>query len=152
MTYNTTGTLECAAQLNPAASEMLISGSGVTAPSRDPQAGYSRVRAARDGLRTCRGPGPPAHREDVYFRIADFFGGADFFPGAAFGLGGLRASLKALHPRAAEIAAEMTLKTLGILPRRTAGRRTPRSRACFGTALNARSKAVLGEDPAGKRP
>src|SRR6202035_5968493 len=27
----------------------------------------------------CRGPGPPAHREDVYFRIVDFFGGADFF-------------------------------------------------------------------------
>jgi hypothetical protein len=25
--------------------------------------------------------------------------------------------------------------------------RTPRSRACFGTALNARSKAVLGGDP-----
>jgi hypothetical protein len=34
MTNNTTRTLECAAQVNPAASGMLISGSGVTAPSR----------------------------------------------------------------------------------------------------------------------
>src|SRR5713226_7535296 len=51
-------------------------------------AGYARARAARDGQRTCRGPGPPAHREDVYFRTADFFGGADFFRGAAFEVGG----------------------------------------------------------------
>ena len=39
---------------------------------------------------------PSAHREDVYFRIVDFFGDADFFRGAAFGVGGLRASLTAL--------------------------------------------------------
>ena len=39
---------------------------------------------------------PSAHREDVYFRIVDFFGGADFFRGAALGVGGLRASLTAL--------------------------------------------------------
>src|SRR5260370_18786326 len=50
--------------------------------------------AARLGA--CRGPGPPAHREDVYFRTADFFGGAGFFRGAAFRVGGLRASLTAL--------------------------------------------------------
>src|SRR5690242_4834850 len=59
-------------------------------------AGHARARAPRDGQRTCRSPGPPAHREDVYFRTADFFGGADFFRGAAFGVGGLRASLTAL--------------------------------------------------------
>src|SRR4029077_2921515 len=65
----------------------------VTAPSSIRKAGYAQACAARDGQRTCRGPGPPAHREDVYFRIVDFFGGADFFRGAAFGVGGLRASL-----------------------------------------------------------
>ena len=37
-----------------------------------------------------------AHREEVYFRTADFFGGAVFFRGALFGVGGLRASLTAL--------------------------------------------------------
>jgi quercetin dioxygenase-like cupin family protein len=38
----------------------------------------------------------PKHREDVYFRAADFFGGEVFFRGAAFTVGGLSASLTAL--------------------------------------------------------
>src|SRR5712672_4501969 len=41
-------------------------------------------------------PALPAHREDVYLRIADFFGVGVFFRGALFGVGGLRASLTAL--------------------------------------------------------
>src|ERR1700738_3535068 len=38
----------------------------------------------------------PIHREEGYFRTADFFGGADFFRAAPFRVGGLRASLTAL--------------------------------------------------------
>src|SRR5712672_1083664 len=41
-------------------------------------------------------PALPAHREDVYLRIADFFGVGVFFRGAPFRVGGLRASLTAL--------------------------------------------------------
>src|SRR6516225_11445436 len=46
--------------------------------------------------RNARGINAKEHREEVYFRTADFFGGAVFFRGALFGVGGLRASLTAL--------------------------------------------------------
>src|SRR5690349_11711767 len=55
--------------------------------------GQSRERSCQY---TCRGPDAPAHREDVYFRTADFFGGAVFFRRAPFRVGALRASLTAL--------------------------------------------------------
>src|SRR5205823_14421244 len=47
------------------------------------------IRATRPELNA------KGHREEVYFRTADFFGGAAFFRGAPFGIGGLRASLTA---------------------------------------------------------
>ena len=53
--------------------------------------GQSRERSCQY---TCRGPDAPAHRDDVYFRTADFFGGAVFFPRDR--VGALRASLTAL--------------------------------------------------------
>src|ERR1700746_819417 len=56
----------------------------------------AELAPARNGQSTCRGSGAPAHREDVYSRTADFFGGAVFFRGAPFGVGGLRASLTTL--------------------------------------------------------
>jgi hypothetical protein len=46
--------------------------------------------------RHCQEINAKEHREEVYFRTADFLGGAVFFRGALFGVGGLRASLTAL--------------------------------------------------------
>src|SRR6516165_3478699 len=54
---------------------------------------FSGRRAQR---RNARGISAKGHREEVYFRTADFLGGAVFFREALFGVGGWRASLTAL--------------------------------------------------------
>src|ERR1700746_3223621 len=92
---------------------------------------------------------PPAHREDVYFRIVDFFGGADFFRGAAFGVGGLRASLTALPAwnRTALLAAiSMLSPARGFRPSR-AGRaatlKTPRSETRTASPAKSASRTAF---------
>jgi hypothetical protein len=78
-----------------AASLAAGSSTGALIPLR--RTGFGRRRERADGIcTTARDPGAPAHREDVYFRAADFFGGEVFFRGDAFAVGGLRASLTAL--------------------------------------------------------
>jgi hypothetical protein len=84
-----------------------------------------------NGQSTSRGPRAPAHREDVYFRTADFFGGAAFFRGAAFAVGGLRASLTALPAwnRTALLAAIwMASPVCGFRPSRAGRAATSKSR------------------------
>src|SRR6201981_585729 len=120
----------------------------------------AELAPARNGQSTCRGSGAPAHREDVYSRTADFFGGAVFFRGAPFGADGLRASLTALPAwnRTALLAAIwMASPVCGFRPSRagrgatlkvpspetrTGSPATRASRMAFTTALTAWPAAV----------
>src|SRR6202011_4264062 len=120
----------------------------------------SELAPRRNGQNTCRCPRTPAHREDVYLRIADFFGLGVFFRGALFGVGGLRASLTALPAwnRTALLAAIwMASPVCGFRPSRagraatlkvpspetrTASPATRVLRMAFATALTAWPTAV----------